>query len=95
MDSQGKNNFGEIHREDYCRLEGLGFIIQIAGMIHRELTEISSKHKLQLKKAMRILKGLRLSREKNNWRIKNAVKEKRELAEKLSISLDPDTILSA
>ena len=88
-------DFKSLYQEDYCRTEGLGFIIQVAGMIHCELTEITRKHKLQLKKAMRTLKGLRLSKEKNNWHIKNAVKEKRELAEKLSISLDPDIILSA
>ena len=88
-------DFNSLYQSDYCRVEGIGFIIQIAGMIHRELTEITSKHKIQLKKAMRTLKGLRLSKEKNRWQIKNAVKEKRELAEKLSISLDPNTFLSA
>lgn len=68
-------------------------MIQIAGLIHHELRLSIEKHNLNLKKAMKILKGLRLSKEKTTWQIKNAVKEKREMAELIGISLDPSEIV--
>ncbi len=65
----------------------------MAGMIHNEIKGITAEQNINLKKAMKTLKGLRLSKERDNWHTKNAVKEKRELAEKLGISLDPNTFL--
>ena len=86
-------DFNALYQENYCRTEGLGFVIQIAGLIHHELRLSIEEHNLNLKKAMKILKGLRLSKEKTTWQIKNAVKEKREIAELIGICLDPSEIV--
>lgn len=58
-------------------------------MIYHELKEIAGKHNESLKTAMRILKGLKLSKDRDVWKLKNATKEKFGLAKKIGISLAP------
>ena len=82
-------DFNALYQQDYCRTQGLSFIIQVAGLIYHELKELANPHNLSVKEAMKSLKGIMLSREKNEWKIKNAVKPKRRIAEKLSIDLKP------
>ena len=66
-------------------------MIQVAGMIYHELKELADQHNLSVKSAMKSLKGIMLSKEKNAWIIKNAVKPKRAMAEVLDISLIPSS----
>ena len=82
-------DFNALYQQDYCRTQGLSFIIQVAGLIYHELKELANPHNLSVKEVMKSLKGIMLSREKNEWKIKNAVKPKRRIAEKLSIDLKP------
>ena len=82
-------DFNALYQQDYCRTQGLSFIIQIAGMIYHELKELAGQHNLSVKAAMKSLKGIMLSKEKNAWKIKNAVKSKRTIAEELCIDLMP------
>lgn len=42
-------------------------------MIYHELKEIAGKHNESLKTAMRILKGLKLSKDRDAWKLKNAM----------------------
>ena len=74
-------DFNALYQQDYCRTQGLSFIIQVAGMIYHE--------NLSVKSAMKSLKGIMLSKENTTWKIKNAVKPKRSIAEALSIDLLP------
>ena len=82
-------DFNALYQQDYCKMQGLSFVIQVAGMIYHELKEIAGKHNESLKTAMRILKGLKLSKDRDVWKLKNATKEKIGLAEKIGISLAP------
>ena len=82
-------DFNALYQQDYCRTQGLSFIIQVAGMIYHELKELANQHNLSVKSAMKSLKGIMLSKEKTAWKIKNAVKPKRTIAEALSIDLSP------
>ena len=82
-------DFNALYQQDYCRTQGLSFIIQIAGMIYHELKELADQHNYSVKTVMRALKGIKLSKEKNIWKIKNVVKSKRLIAEELDINLIP------
>ena len=78
-------DFNALYQQDYCKTQGLSFVIQVAGMIYHELKEIANQHNLSVKSAMKSLRGIMLSNEKNAWKIKNAVKPKRTIAEELCI----------
>ena len=82
-------DFNALYQQDYCRTQGLSFIIQIAGMIYHELKELADRHNYSVKTVMRTLKGIKLSKEKNIWKIKNVVKSKRVIAEELDVNLTP------
>ena len=82
-------DFNALYQQDYCRTQGLSFIIQVAGMIYHELKELANQNNLSVKSAMKSLKGIMLSKENTTWKIKNAVKPKRSIAEALSIDLLP------
>lgn len=82
-------DFNSIYQQDYCRTQGLSFIMQIAGMIYQEIKVLADENNISVKNAMKSLKGLKLSKEKDIWKLKNKVKSKREIAEKLNISLMP------
>lgn len=83
-------DFNALYQRDYCRTQGLAFIIQIAGMVYHELREIVDRNHLSQKTVMGSLKGLKLSMEKGEWKMKNTVKGKRELAEMMGVTLTPD-----
>ena len=59
-------------------------------MVYHELKEIADKQNTPLKEAMRALRGIKLSKEKNAWKTKNAVKSKRQIAESLGVDLMPE-----
>jgi len=80
-------DFNALYQHDYCRTQGLSFIIQVAGMIYHELKELTDKHNISVKTAMKTLKGIKLSKERNTWKMKNTVKSKRAIAEELKVSL--------
>ena len=80
-------DFNALYQQDYCRIQGLSFIMQVAGMIYNELKTLADTKNISVKTAMKSLRGLKLSKEKDAWKVKNKVKSKREIAEKLSINL--------
>lgn len=82
-------DFNALYQQDYCRMQGLSFIIQVAGMIYHELKDLTDKQNISLKKAMKILKGIKLSKEKGVWILKNTVKAKRDIANELGVNLKP------
>ena len=88
-------DFNALYQHDYCRTQGLAFIIQVAGMVYHELKELAEKHNLSVKSAMRTLRGIKASKEKNTWKIKNAVKSKRTMAEELEVPLSPNIVSPA
>ena len=88
-------DFNSLYQQDYNKIEGLSFVIQVAGMIHQELKSFVEQHDHSLKNVMKTLRGLHLSKEKGKWNLKNNVKEKRALAELFDISLCPQIISPA
>ena len=73
--------------QEYCEYQGLGFIVQICGMIYHDLKEVVDKHNFSMKETMFILKGLKLVKERNRYVVRNDNKERRELCEKIGLDL--------
>lgn len=82
-------DFNALYQQDYCKTQGLSFVVQIAGMIYREVKAVAEDAKVSVKTSMRTIKGLKLSKERGVWKMKNTTKEKRGLAEKMGVSLTP------
>ena len=68
-------------------MQGLGFIMQIAGMVFHDIKDYIEAHGLSYKNTMSLLKGLKLVKERNRWLVRNANKERRSLCDKLGVSL--------
>lgn len=80
-------DFNSLYQQDYCRMQGLSFIIQIAGMIFHDLKDITDKNNISLKDTMALLKGIKLVKERKRWMIRNVNKERRKMCEKLELPL--------
>ncbi len=80
-------DFNALYQQDYCRMQGLSFIMQIAGMIFNDLKDITDKNNISFTNAMLLLKGIKVVRERKRWMIRNVNKERRKLCEKLGLSL--------
>lgn len=68
-------DFNALYQQDYCRMQGLSFIMQIAGMIFHDLKDITDKNNISLTNAMLLLKGIKMVRERKHWMIRNVNKE--------------------
>ena len=78
-------DFNTIYQQDYCGMQGLGFIVQIAGMIYHDLRMALDKKNLSLRDVINELKGIKMSKERARWMIRNNTKAKREICEKLDL----------
>lgn len=88
-------DFNGLYQQDSCRTQGLSFIMQISGMIYHELKEITDSKNLSLKATLKTLHGLKLSKQKNDWKVQNVVKAKRTLADVLGVNLQPSIVSPA
>lgn len=73
--------------QDFCEYQGLGFIVQVCGMIYHDLKSVTDKHNLSMKETMRLLDGLKLTKERGRYLARNDNKERRELCETLGLNL--------
>jgi len=80
-------DFNALYQQDYCRMQGLSFIMQIAGMIFHDLKDITDKNRISLTDTMFILKGIKVVKERKRWMVRNVNKERRVLCEKLGLEL--------
>ena len=80
-------DFNTIYQQDFCGLQGLGFIVQIAGMIYHDLRKALDGVNLSLRDVINELKGIKMSKERSRWMIRNNTKTKRDICEKLNLSI--------
>ena len=73
--------------QDYCEYQGLGFIIQVCGMIFHDLKLVADKHNESVKDIMRILHGLKLVRHNDRYLVHNDNKERKTLCDKIGLDL--------
>lgn len=80
-------DFNALYQKDYCSTQGLGFIVQVAGMIFHDIQKRLKKENLSVKDTMFLLKGLKLIRERDRYVVRNDNKQRRQLCEKLGLNL--------
>ena len=79
-------DFNALYQKDYCSMQGLGFIVQISGMIFHDIQINLSKYNLSVKDTMFLLKGLKLIKERNRYIVRNENNERRQLCEMINLN---------
>ncbi len=80
-------DFNALYQKDYCSTQGLGFIVQISGMIFHDIQKRLMEKNLSVKDTMFMLKGLKIIKERNRYVVRNDNKQRRQLCEKLGLNL--------
>ncbi len=80
-------DFNALYQQDYCKTQGVGFIVQIAGSIFSEVKEHIADHNESVKNVMNEFKGIKAVKENGRWLVRNITKTKRSLAEELEFPL--------
>lgn len=80
-------DFNTLYQQDYCRMQGLGFIVHVAGMIYHDLRKVTDSKNLHLRDVMNELKGIKASKERGRWVVRNDTKHKRDICEQLGLLL--------
>ena len=79
-------DFNALYQKDYCNMQGLGFIVQVAGMIFHDVQKSLKEQNLSVKDVMFQLRGLKLIKERNRYVVRNENKERRQLCEKIKLN---------
>ena len=85
-------DFNALYQKDYCSTQGLGFIVQVAGMIFHDLQKKLSEKGLSVKDTMFTLKGLKIIKERDRYVVRNDNKQRRQLCEKLGLNLSKHNV---
>ena len=80
-------DFNTLYQKDYCSTQGLGFIVQIAGMIFHDLQKLLKDKNLSVKDTMFTLKGLKVIKERDRYMVRNDNKQRKQLCEKIGLNL--------
>ena len=79
-------DFNALYQKDYCNMQGLGFIVQIAGMIFHDIQKRLKEKNLSVKDVVFLLKGLKLIKERSRYVVRNENKERRHLCEVIGLN---------
>lgn len=88
-------DFNALYQNDYCSPQGLGFIVQVAGMIFHDIQKAIGEKGLSVKDTMFIMKGLKLIRERDRYTVRNENKQRRELCEKRGLNPSKHGVISS
>ena len=88
-------DFNALYQKDYCSTQGLGFIVQVAGMIFHDIQKKLKAEGLSVKEAMLILRGLKLVKERDRFVVRNYNKQRRQLCEKLGLNVSKHDVNSS
>ena len=80
-------DFNALYQQDYCRTQGIGFIVQIAGSIFSEVKESLINQNETVRYVMNEFRGIKSVNEKGRWTLHNVTKSRRALAEKLQFQI--------
>lgn len=81
-------DFNALYQQNYCRTQGLSFIVQIAGMIFHDLKTAINDKGLSITDTMFSIKGIKLCKERGRFVVRNDNKVRRELCEKIDLKLE-------
>ncbi len=80
-------DFNALYQQDYFCMQGLSFIVTIAGMIYYDVKSVADESKLSVKEIMREMKKLKIVLSGNKWIVENKIKSVRETAEKVGFDI--------
>ena len=80
-------DFNALYQQDYCSTQGLGFIIQVSGMIFHDIQKALKEYNLTVKDTMFTLKGLKVIKERNRYVVRNDNKQRKQLCEKIGLNI--------
>ena len=84
-------DFNALYQRDYCRTEGVGFVVHVAGMIFHDLRKELKKYNYSVRDVMDGFRGIKAVKEQSNWVIRNNNKTRQTLANKIGFDI-PDYI---
>ena len=80
-------DFNALYQQDYFCMQGLSFIVTVAGMIYHDIKKIADESKLSVKEIMREMKKLKITLNGNKWVVENKIKSVREVASKVGFDI--------
>ena len=90
-------DFNALYQQDYFCMQGLSFIVTIAGMIYHDVKKIADESKLSVKEIMREMKKLKISLNGDKCVVENKIKSVRDVAAKVGFDIPkylPDITVS-
>ena len=78
-------------------MQGLSFIVTIAGMIYHDFKKVADESKLSVKEIVRKMKKLKITLNGNKWVVENKIKSVRDIATKVGFDIPkylPDKTVS-
>ena len=90
-------DFNALYQQDYFCMQGLSFIVTIAGMIYHDIKKVADESKLSVKEIMREMKKLKITLNGNKWVVENKIKSVRDVATKVGFDIPkylPDETVS-
>lgn len=86
-------DFNALYQQDYFSMQGVSFIVTVAGMIYHDIKKVADEAHVSVKEIMREMKKLKISLEGDKWVPQNRIKAVRELANKIGFEI-PEYIRS-
>ena len=80
-------DFNALYQQDYFSMQGVSFIVTVAGMVYHDVKKAADKAKVSVKEIMREMKKLKISLEGNKWVVQNKIKCVRELADRIGFDI--------
>ena len=80
-------DFNALYQQDYFCMQGLSFIVTIAGMIYHDIKKIADESKLSVKEIMREMKKLKITLNGNKWVVENKIKSVRDVTAKVGFDI--------
>ncbi len=68
-------------------MQGLSFIVTVAGMIYHDIKRVADESKLSVKEIMREMKKLKITLNGNKWVVENKIKSVRDVAAKVGFDI--------
>ena len=80
-------DFNALFQQDYFCMQGLSFIVTVAGIIYHDVKKKAKEAKLSVKEIMKEMKKLKISLEGDKWVVQNKIKSIRETAAKVGFDI--------
>lgn len=80
-------DFNALYQQDFFCMQGVSFIVTVAGMIYHDIKKIADRAKVSVKEIMREMKKLKIALEGDKWVVQNKIKCVRELADKIGFDI--------